>query len=155
MELQTQIKFAQLYSKFYNEEHTPSDAGKLIEILRENKHFISDTSAQLLLQIPLCVLENQVELKDADNWASANGSYFSGNYAQEPYHSIFAKGDFNLEDVVNCLKEIISDSSKLNSNFHLRNPEVTLQHDVNVKEFSNFKESGKLFARIMDKAFDC
>lgn len=57
--------------------------------------------------------------------------------------------------MVECLKEIISDSSKLNSDFHLRNLEVTLQWDVSLKDYSNFKESGKLFANIMDKAFNC
>ena len=64
MELQTQIKFADIYSKFSNEKHTPSDIGKLIEVLRNNKQSISDESKKLLLQIPLCVLENQVEIKN-------------------------------------------------------------------------------------------
>lgn len=70
MELQTQIKFANIYSKFYNEEHTPSDIGKLIETIRNNKHLITDTAAQLLLQIPLCALESQVEVKNSLAWAN-------------------------------------------------------------------------------------
>ncbi|MCM1186671.1 MAG: hypothetical protein NC251_01780 [Lachnoclostridium sp.] len=155
MELQTQIKFANIYSKFYNEEHTPADVGKLIEILRQNKQSISDESKKLLLQIPLCVLKNQVEVKNVTDWASQNGHYFAGNYAQEPLHSRFESNNFDLNIMVDCLNEIISDSTKLHSDFHLRNPEVTLQHDVSIKNYSNFKESGKLFAHIMEKAFNC
>lgn len=155
MELQTQIKFANIYSKFYNEEHTPSDIGRLIEILRENKKSISDESKKLLLQIPLCVLEHQVQITNINDWANQNGHYFAGNYAQEPLHSRFESNNFDLSIIVECLKEVIADSLKLNSDFHLRNPEVTLQHDVSVKDYSNFKESGKIFAHIMDKAFDC
>lgn len=154
MDLQTQIKFANIYSKFYNEEHTPADVGKLIETIRYNIRFISDNAAKLLLQIPLCVLENQVKIKNIDDWANQNGSYFAGNYAQEPIHSRFESKKFDLSIMVECLNDIITDTSKLHSDFHLRNPEVTLQHDVIIKEYSNFKESGKLFARIMDKAFD-
>lgn len=155
MDLQIQVKFAEIYSKFQHEEHTPSDIGKLIEILRMNKKDISDNAKKILLSIPLCVLENQVELTNQNTWSSENGSYFAGNYAQEPFHSRFESGNFTLSIMVECLNEIISDSSKLNSDFHLRNPEVTLRDDVKVKGYSNFKESGKIFARIMDKAFDC
>lgn len=155
MELKTQIKFASIYSKFNNEEHSPSDIGQLINILRDNKKFISDESKKLLLQIPLCVLESQVELKNEADWAEQNGHYFAGNYAQEPFHSCFESGNFDLSTMVDCLNDIITDTSKLNSDFHLRNPETTLQHDVIIKNYSNFKESGKLFAHIMDKAFDC
>ena len=154
MELQTQIKFADIYSKFYNEEHTPADVGKLIEILRHNRQSISDDSKKLLLQIPLCVLEKQVEVKNIVDWANQNGHYFAGNYAQEPLHSCFESNSFDLNTMVDCLKEIISDSVKLNSDFHLRNPEVTLLYHVSIKNYSNFKESGKLFAHMMDKAFD-
>lgn len=155
MDLQTQIKFANIYSKFHNEEHTPTDIGELINILRANKHSISDEAKKLLLQIPLCVLENQVEIKNISDWSEQNGHYFAGNYKQEPLHSRFESNNFDLDIMVECLNEIISDSSKLNSDFHLRNPEVTLHDNVVVKKYSNFKESGKLFARIMDKAFDC
>ena len=154
MDLQTQIHFASVYSKFQNEVHTPSDIGKLIEIVRYNKHSISDEAKKLILQIPLCVLETQVELKNPTDWSTTNGDYFSGNYAQEPLHSRFASNNFDLSIMVDCLNEILSDSTKLNSDFHLRNPEVTLRDDVIIKNYSNFKESGKLFARIMDKAFD-
>lgn len=155
MNLQTQIKFAEIYSKLQHEEHTPADIGQLIYILRMNRKNISDDAKKLLLAIPLCVLENQVELTNSDDWSSENGSYFAGNYAQEPLHSRFESKKFDLDIMVDCLNEIISDESKLNSDFHLRNPEVTLCNDVKVKKYSNFKESGKIFARIMDKAFDC
>ena len=155
MELQTQIKFANIYSKFYNEEHTPADVGELINLLRENRYSISDESKRLLLQIPLCIFENQVEIKNISDWAEQNGHYFAGNYAQEPLHSRFESNSFDLSIMVDCLNEIIADSSKLNSDFHLRNPEVTLRDYVTVRKYTNFKESGKLFAHIMDKAFNC
>lgn len=155
MELQTQIKFSNIYSKFCNEEHTPTDVGKLIETIRYNKHSISDTATQLLLQIPLCVLKDQVEIKNSTDWAKQNGEYFAGNYADEPLHSRFNSKDFDLNIMVECLNEIISDPEKLHSDFHMRNPEVTLRDDAVIKEYSNFKESGRLFARMMDKAFDC
>lgn len=155
MDLQTQVKFAEIYSKFQHEEHIPSDIGQLINTLRMYKKDISDDAKKILLSIPLCILENQVELKDPTTWSSDNGSYFAGNYAQEPLHSRFESENFDLNIMVECLNEIISDTSKLNSDFHLRNLETTLRDDVKIKKYSNFKESGKIFARIMDKAFDC
>lgn len=93
--------------------------------------------------------------ENVSTWSSKNAAYFSGNYAQEPLHSSFKSGDFKLDIMVKCLNEIISDNGKLNSDFHLRNPEVTLRDEVKVKEGSNFKESGRIYARIMDKAFEC
>lgn len=155
MNLQIQIKFAEIYSKFQHENHTPKDIGILIGILRFNDHYISDDSKKLLLQIPLCVFANQVEVTNTAHWAKYNGAYFAENYPEEPLHSRFESNDFDLSIMVECLNEIISDPSKLNSGIHLRIPEAPLIHEVSVKENSNFKECGKLFAHIMDKAFDC
>lgn len=153
MNLNTQIQFADFYSKFLNETHTMSDIGLLIQRIRENKHDISDDAAKILLQIPLCVLENQSEIKNEVLWAKSNGSYFSGNYAQEPFYSKFNSCTFDLNTIIECLMDIMSDDSKLKSDFHLRNPEVTLCHDASVKVYSSFKESGKIYARIMEEAF--
>lgn len=155
MKLQTQIKFAEIYSKFQHEEHTLTDISELVRLVRVNRKDIPDDVKKILLSIPLCVLENQVELTNPADWSSNNGSYFAGNYAQEPLHSRFKSKKFDLNIMVECLNEIIADSSKLNSDFHLRNPEVTLRDYVKVKIYSNFKESGIIFAHIMDKAFDC
>lgn len=155
MTLQTQIQFAKIYSKLVHEKHDVSDISKLISTIRLNSENISDDAKKLLLSIPLCVLNNHVELSVSRNiWSSKNGSYFAGNFAQEPFHSKFKSNNFDLEDISNSLEDIISDSIKLNSDFHLRNPEVTLRDDVMVKEFSDFKECGKIFARAMEKAFD-
>lgn len=156
MDLKIQTEFANIYSKCLNEQQTVQDISNLIVKIRNNARFMSDEAKKLLLQIPLCVLETQVKLKqDKSIWASENGHYFAGNYAQEPIHSRFSSEDFDLDIMVDCLKEIMSNPNLLNSDFNLRNPEVTLENDVVTKQDSNFKESGKQFARIMEKAFDC
>lgn len=156
MDIKVQNKFASIYSKCINEQQTVQDIGTLIVEIRNNAKSISDEAKKILLQIPLYVLENQVELKeDSSTWASKNGYYFAGNYAQEPIHSRFSSEKFELDIMVDCLKEIMSNSNLLNSDFHLRNPEVTLTSDVTTKNGSKFKESGKLFASIMERAFAC
>lgn len=155
MDLKTQTQFAKIYSNLKSEQHTVQDISDIIKIINDNKHSISDDAKKILLQIPLCVLETQVDLKNQDTWASKNGHYFAGNHAQEPIHSRFASEDFDLDIMVDCLIQIMSDSYLLNCDFNLRNPQVTLRDNVIPKQYSNFKESGKLFARIMEKAFDC
>lgn len=155
MEAKTKEIFFSIHSKFLNNEHTLADIANLIENIRYNKHSISDDATKILLQIPLCVLENQVEIKNTVSWAEQNGHYFAGNYAQEPFHSRFESKNFDLNIMVQCLYDIMTDPSKLNSDYHLRNPEATLRDFVTIKEHTNFKESGNYFACLMEKAFDC
>lgn len=154
MDLQTQVKFANIYSSLHNETHTLDDISKIIETLRHNSRNISDKAKIILLQIPLHVLINQVEITDIYAWRKNNSNYFSGNWKEEPLHSKYKSGNFDLSTIVESLQTIMSDTKLLNSDFHLRNPEVTLRDDVTVKQYSNFKESGKIFARLMDKAFE-
>lgn len=154
MDLATQVKFAAVYSDFCNETHTPTDVSMIIQAIRENKRVISDEAKITLLQIPLFVLGNQVELKDEDFWSKKNGDYFAGNWKEEPLHSKFISTDFDLTTIEKGLQLIMGDPKLLNSDLYLRNPEVTLRDDVRVKEYSSFKESGKIFARLMEKAFD-
>lgn len=153
MDLNTQIKFASIYSKFSNETHSCNDIAEIICKIRESSNYISNDAKFLLLQIPLVVLKNQVELKDEIEWAHRNADYFSGNYNKEPYHSLFKSGKFDLNVMTEFLESIMNDTNSLNSDFHLRNPEVTLRDDVVIK-YSNFKESGKIYMQIMNKAFE-
>jgi len=155
MNLNIQIKFAKIYSNFLNEVHTPKDISELIETIRYNSSNISYQAKKTLLQIPLCVLEDQVQLKDYKTWVSNNSSYFAGNCSFEPFHSTFNSGNFDLKTMYDYLKDIISDSQKINSDFCLRNIEVTFRDDVVTEQYSTFKESGKIYARIMEQAFDC
>ncbi|EXG87757.1 hypothetical protein K413DRAFT_4656 [Clostridium sp. ASBs410] len=117
MDLNTQVKFASIYSNFSNEAHTCSDIGTLIELIRFNKHTISNEAKRTLLQIPLVVLSTQVNLKNETEWAVKNSDYFSGNCPNNSYQSIFASKDFNLDTMVTFLKDIMSDDQKLNSDF--------------------------------------
>lgn len=154
MNINTQIVFSNIYSKFCSETHSPADIGTLIELIRYHKQEISDDAKTTLLQIPLCALKNQLDVPDEYSWAIKNGDYFAGNYSDEPLHSQFDSKKFDLSIMVDCLEAILADTKKLNSDFCLRNPEVTLTHDVVVKEYSNFKESGKIYALVMEKAFN-
>lgn len=156
MNLNIQIKFASIYSKCLSEQQTVQDIGDLVLIIRNNRTSISDNAKKILLQIPLCVLETQVNLKEDNSiWASKNGKFFAGNYTKEPIHSKFSSENFDLSIMVDCLNEIMSAPQLLNSDYNLRNPEATLRDHVTPNPYSNFYESGKLFARIMEKAFDC
>lgn len=154
MDLQTQVEFAGVYSKLQNETHTAEDISEIIEIIRINKGDISDEAKILLLQIPLCVLNKHVEIEDESAWSEENGSYFAGNWKEQPLHGTFMSKSFDLSAIAESLQQIMSDTKLLNSDFHLRNAEVTLRDDVTIKPYSNFKESGNFFARQMDKAFN-
>ena len=155
MLLSEQTKFATIYSHFCNEIHTLRDIGNLITQIRASRHKISDEAKKCMLEIPLTVLKEQVELNtDISSWTSSEGSYFAGNCVHNAkYKSIFENRTFNLDTMVVLLEDIMNDPAMLNSDFYLRNPEVTIHRFVSVKEFSNFENSGLLFAHVMEEAF--
>ena len=156
MNLSEQVKFATVYSNFSHQEHAPCDAGKIIELIRENKNVISDEAKRKLLQIPLNMLETHVELKKGKEhiWTKENGYYFSENCSREPYHSKFKSEEFDLATIADYLKEIIGNEEMLNSDFYLRNPEVILLEDVQVKKYGNFRECGLIYKMIIEEAFE-
>ena len=155
MLLSEQTKFAVIYSHFYNETHSLEDIGNLIIQIRASHHKMSDEAKKCMLEIPLTVLKEQVELNtDISSWTSSEGPYFAGNCVHNAkYKSIFESRTFNLDTMVALLEDIMDDPDMLNSDFYLRNPEVTLLHFVSVKEFSNFENCGLLFAHVMEEAF--
>ena len=154
MDLAIQIKFSRIYNRFQNRKHTPNDVASIIEIMRLYISSISYTEKELLLSIPICVLENQVELT-SDICTPKNSEYIASNCVDEPFHSIFKSGKFTMTHIVSYLKKIISDEKCLNDNRYLGAIEFILCTGVKVKDDREFAASGKIYAHVMEKAFDC
>lgn len=153
MKIDVLCEFAKIYSAFCNETHTLQDVSDIVYLVRMYKHDISDTEKITLLQIPLSVLKKYCEIKSLKDWTSENGSYFAGNMVggYEPYYSKFLSCDFYLSDIISLLEDIMSDSTKLNNDFYLRNPEVTIRDDVKITNKEAFKACGKIYAKIIEK----
>lgn len=155
MDLQTQVKFAVIYSNLKKEIHTLQDISQIITITRHNSKNISLESKKLLLSIPQCVLATQVELIHPEKkWANARSIYFAGNYGPGEMRSIFKSKNFDLSTIIDCMNDIMTSKTGLESDFLLRNPEVTLRDDVKILSYRNFVESGPIYAEIMQKAFN-
>lgn len=155
MDLSLQIQFAEVYAQFLNNEHNLNTIGKLIEIVRENRYKLSSDAMRTMLQIPLCVLEECVEIKDEIEWAKENGSYFSGNCVGDEYYiTVYQSEAYTLNTIAEHLRDIMDNDDKLRHSFCLRISEVTISRDANVKRFSNFGKCGPIFAKVMEKAFE-
>lgn len=47
---------------------------------------------------------------------------------------------------------VLEDSERLNSDFYLRNPEVTLENDVYIKYEEEFQNEQVIYAMVLEKA---
>ena len=50
------------------------------------------------------------------------------------------------------MKYVLEDSQRLNSDFYLRNPEVTLRDDVCIKDEKKFQNEQIIYAMVLEKA---
>ena len=122
---------------------------ELIIKIREHRYKLSDKEASGLLEIPVNVLKNDVELVNENTWKNQNSGYFSGNmtakydaYVCEMREKIERK-EFSFEDIVELTMYVKDNFKELKGDvdFILRNPEVTIRDDVRLYPYSNFKES--------------
>lgn len=162
MDLQIKKNFNELARKFEKNEFDLQTVSSLLVLVRRNRKEISNTAAELLLDIPLNVLQNDIELKDKQKWINDNREYFAGNITwvdenfENEWKQKFSSGNYGIEDIIELCKIVRSDFDKYRSSceFLLRNVEVTLRDDVIVLNYSNFYNSGRVFASQIFKAIE-
>lgn len=162
MDLQVKKEFNELAQKFETGEFDLKTVSNIIVLVRRYRKEISNIAAKLLLEIPLNVLQNDVELNDKENWIDDNRGYFEGNITwvddnfKNEWKKRFSSGNFGIEDIIELCKIVSSDFEEHRSSceFLLRNVEVTLRDDVTVLSYSNFYNSGRVFASQIFKAIE-
>lgn len=160
MESEIKSKFYEIAKEFKNDQFDLKTVARIIIFIRSERKDLTAQEARLLLQIPINVLENDIELINKPKWVEENGSYFVGNITwadnefTDKWKTRFSKDNFGLADMVELCKIIADDFDKYRSccEFVLRNPEVTLRNDVKLKKSSNFNYRGELYYEEILKA---
>ncbi|MEG0133513.1 MAG: hypothetical protein RR891_06120 [Clostridium sp.] len=154
MELQTKRNFNVIAKEFESNNFKIETVSQIIVCLRKHKSDLTDQQAKTLLQIPIDVLENDVELKNEIKWQQENSSYFAGNitWADDDFKRLwkdkFTNKSYDLMDIAELCKTVANNFTKYReaSEFLLRNVEVTLRDDVDIRSYSNFYKSGNVFS---------
>lgn len=152
--LEVQVEFAEILVKLREKQATVSDLSQLLYLVRLYKKEIPDDIKLIMLSILNIVLRDNCELKsDAGKWASKYGEYFSGNCVNlVEWKNKFSSKCFDLKDMSNFMKYVLEDQERLNSDFYLRNPEVTLRDDVCIKSGRKFQNEQIIYAMVLEKA---
>lgn len=152
--LEVQVGFAEVLAKLKEKKATISDISRLIGLVRSYKKEIPDDVKLVILSIPSLVLREKCDLKDdVAIWANKNGEYFSGNCTGlDDWKEKFWSKNFDLHDMNDFMEFILADSSRLNSDFYLRNPEMTLSDDVCLKYEESFKNEQIVYAMVLERA---
>lgn len=154
LKLSVQVEFAEVLAKLRKCEAEPSDFGKLIEIVRENRNEISDEIKLQILSISLHVLKERCELKcNRIKWACEHGNYFADNCVHlEEWKERFACKSYDLETMCEFMEYILEDADRLNNAFYLRNPEVTLRDYVHFTDAEWYKDEQIIYAMVLENA---
>lgn len=147
---------------FKSGEYDLQTISKLVVYIRKYRNLLTPDQAALLLEIPINILKNDVELKSPNKWQKDNAEYFGGNITwvkTEYFNELrkkFFSANFELDDIIDIAEHVKDDYENLSraSEFLLRNVEVAIRDDVNVLRYSDFKDSGAVFAKYIDKAID-
>lgn len=150
-----------LKESFENGDFSLQTVSDLIVTIRTHHSKLTNEQANLLLEIPLNVLKNDVELKNSISWQESRRGYFLGNMNTDDTDFVknlkekVASASFNLEDIFSLIKYVQDNFEELSTSvdFLLRNAEVTIRDDVRLYSSSTFNNSGKAFARCIDRAF--
>ena len=132
----------------------------LVVYIREHRRLLTPEQAALLLEIPINVLKNDVELKKPAKWKIDNADYFGGNITWvstkyfDELKKKFYSANFELGDIIDIAEHVKNDYDNLSSasEFLLRNVEVVIRDDVDLTSYSNFHDSGAVFSKYIDKA---
>ncbi len=154
LELKVQVKFAEILIKLKERKATAYDLSQLIRLVRDNKKEIPDDIKLVILSIPNIVLKDNCVLKNSvGEWTSKNGEYFANNcIGLEEWKEKFNSKYFDLGDMSDFMNYVLEDSERLNSDFYLRNPEVTLENDVYIKYEEEFQNEQVIYAMVLEKA---
>lgn len=160
-DLSTVRDFFILKDSFESGDFNLQIASNLIVKIREHRKDLTSEQVALLLEIPLNVLENDVELINPGSWQESNKKYFIGNMDVNNSDYIKAlkekisNATFELEDIHELTKYVQDNFEELSLgvDFLLRNAEVTIRDDVKLNPYSTFNQSGKAFAHYIERAF--
>jgi hypothetical protein len=152
--LEVQVEFAEILVKLRERQATVSDLSQLLSLVRLYRKEIPDEVKLVILSIPSTVLRDNCKLKTSvGEWASENGKYFCGNCGSLwEWKEKFNSKCFDLQDMSNFMKYVLEDQERLNSDFYLRNPEVTLRDDVCIKSERKFQNEQIIYAMVLEKA---
>lgn len=141
-------------AKLREKQATVCDMSQLIALVRYQKKKIPDNIKLAILSIPNSVLREHCELEDSvGNWASTYGEYFSNNCIKlSEWKKKFESKNFDLNDMSDFMEYVLEDSQRLNSDFYLRNPEVTLRECVCLKSEKSFQDEQIKYAMVLEKA---
>ena len=154
MELEIQANFVEILKKLRGRQATLSDISQLIVLVRCYKKKIPDEIKRVILSIPNIILREQCKLKNgAEDWANKFGEYFSNNCVElTEWQKKFGSKNFDLQDMSDFMEYILEEPKRLNSDFYLRNPEVTLRESVCLKSERKFQYEQIRYALILEKA---
>ena len=127
--LEVQVEFAEILVKLRGKQATVSDLSQLLYLVRLYKKEIPDDIKLIMLSIPNIVLRDNCERKNK-----------------------FSSKCFDLKDMSDFMKYVLEDQERLNSDFYLRNPEVTLRDDVCIKSGRKFQNEQIIYAMVLEKA---
>lgn len=152
--LDVQIEFAEILVKLRERQAIVSDLSQLFSLVRFHKKEIPDDVKLVILSIPNILLKDNCELKNSvEEWAGKKGEYFAGNCVNlEEWKEKFNGKCFDLKDMSDFMEYILEDPERLNSDFYLRNPEVTLRNDVCIKYEEKFQNEQIIYAMVLEKA---
>ena len=144
---------------FRSGEFNLETLAKLIEQIRDAKQILSKEQAEMLLEVPIDVLESDVALRAPESFARENSEYFYGNMRHLHINDVDAKfklARYDLDDIRSLTAHIQTDFCALRDHveYLLRIPEVTLRDHVKLKEDSSYLKSGRVFADQIDKAMN-
>lgn len=153
MQIKNILEFASIYGKLKTNTHTLEDVSEIIWIVNQMDESVTNEAKAMIMEIPLYVLQNEVELSIKDEDVAGRGMYFAGNSNMAgEYRELFENGNYDLSTIINQFKNVIDDN--LFHAFAMRNAQVVLRDDVRLKYKEHFKESGVFFAYILEKAFE-
>lgn len=154
LDISAQTEFEIIVKKLFEKAATVEDISDLVRLVRYNRNAIPDNVKLEILSIPCVVLKERCVLKESQTeWAKQNGRYFAGNCIMlEDWKEKFESESFNLVDMGSFMEFILKDSVRLNSDFYLRNPEVTLRDDVQMLNEEWYKEEQVVYAKRLKKA---
>ena len=152
--------FGRISQEFREGNFSLQTVSRLIEIIRLYRKNLTPETASILLEIPINVLENDVELKNSEKWVKENSDYFAGNITWVDSDFLidmkkkFYEGKFDLNTIIKLTRHVKDNFEELwsASEFLLRNTEVTIRDDVEISKYSNFSHSGNTFANQIDSA---
>lgn len=150
-----QRDFNEISEKFRKGEFSLQTVSYLVTMIRNCANTLVEQELDLPLEIPMNVLQNDVEVINLGKWQNDNTRYFAENsHSYNPLYQKFNSGAFYLNDVYVVTSYVQHNFIKLgiDRDFLLRIPEVTLRDDVALVKGSNFMGSGRVFANYIDKA---